>query len=96
MDLSTEAKVMLLGAFLLPKAKLTMRNEISVLSDKAKKGLDELVSCGLVETAATGIAVTYSLTEAGKNFDRRSIARDPFKWMDEHGRWPIAVPKGRK
>jgi len=92
--LSIEAKAMFLGTFLSPKSKLTMQNVQSVLSEKAAKGLDDLQAAGLVKATPNGQAVTYELTDAGRDLDRRSlIDGDPFKWMEKNASFPIAVRK---
>jgi len=93
MDLSDDGKAMLLGVFLSPKAKLTMQNQISVLSARAHNGLEDLIKNGLAIATSDGIAVTYELTEAGRQFDRRSISSNPFLWMKTHGDFPIAVKR---
>lgn len=93
MDLSTEARAMLLGVFLNPKSTLTFQNVESVPSPLARKGLDDLIAAGLVARKVSGIAETFTLTDAGADFDRRSLAKNPMAWMKERGSFPLSVPK---
>lgn len=93
MELSTEAKAMMLGAFLNPRTKLTFHNVENVPSEKARKGLTELVEAGLVSRTVDGIAETFMLTGRGMDFDKRTIAKNPFAWMAEHGSFPLSAPK---
>lgn len=51
--LSLEAKVMLLGGFANPKARITFGNVNMTASQKARKGLEELMVAGLVRRTVT-------------------------------------------
>ncbi|MCW3784424.1 hypothetical protein [Defluviimonas salinarum] len=91
MPLSTEAKAMLLGAFLNPKAALRYANGSSIKSPQARKGLAELGAAGLASVSTNGVDEIWQMTEAGMAYDRRSIARDPLAWMRAHGSFPLEV-----
>ena len=94
-NLSTEAIAVRIGVFLNAKTKLTMQNEVSILSPEAEKGLKELIAHGFVDVECNGIAATYTLTTSGADMDVKSLCGGkPFEWMDKYGRFPIAVKKG--
>ena len=94
MKLSTEAIAVRVGVFLNHKASLTMRNESSVLSAQAEKGLLELISAGFVDVTHEGLAARYVLTPAGAALDVKALCGGkPFDWMKKHGSFPIAVNK---
>lgn len=94
MDISNDAKAMLLGAFLSENTTLTMQNVERVLSPRAESALTELMERGLIVATKDGLAVSYSQTEAGKKLDRRSlIDGDVFDWMRKNGAFPISTPK---
>lgn len=90
--LSLEAKLMLLGAFANPRARLTFGNVNMTASAKARKGLEELMVAGLVRRTVNGQAETFTLTEAGQELDRRQIESAPLAFMEQHGRFRLAQP----
>lgn len=90
--LSLEAKVMLLGGFANPKARITFGNVNMTASQKARKGLEELMVAGLVRRTVNGQAETFTLTEAGQELDRRQIEAAPLAFMEKHGRFPLGQP----
>jgi hypothetical protein len=93
-ELSNDARAMLLGCFLNPRASLTMHNVQNRLTARAQAGIDELIAAGLVQVDRPHDEVAvYTLTDAGADADRREIARgDLFGFMEQNGRFSIAEP----
>lgn len=74
---------------MMPRTELTMKNQVSRLSEQASKAMSELIMAGYVDAqkADDGYAesMTYRLTDTGKKLKRgKSIA-----WMEKHGRFPL-------
>lgn len=95
-DLSDEALAIRCGVFLNQRTELRMGNQTHVLSEPARKGLDELIAKGLVDATSDGIATIYRLTAAGQEMNLRGMldGNDMFEWMKKHGNFPIAVNIG--
>lgn len=93
MKLSTDAKVMLLGAFLSPKTVLTFKNERSELSPRARAGLAELEDAGYVLRTQIGKEESFQLTPDGMQIDRRSVEKAPVSFMRKYGKFPMTVTK---
>lgn len=91
--LSEDAQAILAGHWMFGiKFTLTMGNQMSRFSPRAKAAISELVSAGIIldEKADDGYAEsrTYSLSEKGKSLEfRKSI-----KWIETHGKFSTTEP----
>jgi hypothetical protein len=93
LELSYDAQAILAGHWMFgAKFTLTMGNQKSRFSLRAKKAFCDLVSAGIIldEKADDGYAEsrTYSLSEIGKGLEfRKSIT-----WVEKYGKFSITEP----
>lgn len=93
LSLSEDAQALLAGHWSMGrKSTLTMQNQKSCLSARARLAMDALIAAGMVseEKADDGYleSRTYRLTEYGASLEFRKS----FKWMAENGKFSITEP----
>lgn len=91
--LSNDAQAVLTGHWMLgAHATLTLQNQKSVLSDRGRAAMNELIDAGIIsdEKADDGYAEsrTYRVTSLGLTLEYHKS----LKWMDEHGKFSITEP----
>lgn len=90
-ELSDDAKALMLGIFMNPKSQLRLENEVRTLSSRARDALRELHFIGLAQVTKEGKIETWSLTEEGRDVDRRQLAPNLMEFMESKGNFSITV-----
>lgn len=91
-NMSIEAQVVYAGHWQLMKKKEITFRRPWVISDKMKKGLDELVDAGYLLCKQSNGAVTYGPTD--KMFNEKAYFNMEF--LIEHGQFPIIDESKKK
>jgi hypothetical protein len=90
--LGDDARAILAGHFLSPKATLVLHNQEKCLTERSRAAFDELIDAGLLsETPAENSydeARRYALTDAGKGYPR-AVSLD---FMSKHGSFKLVEP----
>lgn len=93
---SPEAHALLSGSFMGQGNRITYGMRENVPSEKAAAALQELTDAGvLVRVVAPTGAVSYGLSQYGKDMDRSPPGdnfEEKMRFIKEHGRFSLSVP----